>query len=172
MAQKLFKPQVAYKALQWHQACFVCCVCHVPLGARTFLPKEQRLYCPRCYEETFAARCRRCDGTITSLGVTYQGDTWHRECFVCASCDQRPYCADCYTRLFAKRCDKCRGPIAREPGTRYSVFQERSWHNACFTCATCGTSLVGRGFIDADGELLCATADCARRRLVVDGPDI
>ncbi|KAF0291278.1 Four and a half LIM domains protein 2 [Amphibalanus amphitrite] len=170
-------PQVVYKAFHWHQACFICCVCQTPLDARTFLPKEQRLFCPRCYEDTFAARCRGCGGTITSLGVTYQGETFHRRCFVCAGCEtplagqkfrsraQRCYCADCYTKLFSKRCASCQELIPREPGTKYSVFRDRCWHNACFVCTVCKQSLVGRGFIDADGELLCATAECAASQL-------
>ena len=67
--------------------------------------------------------------------------------------------------MFVKHCECCKELIPREPGTKYSVFQDRSWHNSCFVCTVCGESLVGRGFIDAEGELLCATAECAASQL-------
>lgn len=60
---------------------------------------------------------------ITSGGVTYKNDPWHRECFTCTHCstslagqrftsrDDKPYCADCFGELFAKRCTACTKPI-------------------------------------------------------------
>lgn len=64
---------------------------------------------------------------ITTGGVTYKNEPWHRECFCCANCntslagqrftskDDKPYCANCYGELFAKRCNACVKPIT---GTR------------------------------------------------------
>ena len=60
---------------------------------------------------------------ITSGGVTYKNEPWHRECFTCTNCntslagqrftsrDEKPYCADCFGELFAKRCTACCKPI-------------------------------------------------------------
>jgi hypothetical protein len=60
---------------------------------------------------------------ITSGGVTYKNEPWHRECFTCTHCntslagqrftsrDEKPYCADCFGELFAKRCTACSKPI-------------------------------------------------------------
>nr|CAI5865325.1 unnamed protein product [Callosobruchus analis] len=60
---------------------------------------------------------------ITSGGVTYKNEPWHRECFTCTHCqkslagerftsrDEKPYCADCFGELFAKRCYACNKPI-------------------------------------------------------------
>jgi len=60
---------------------------------------------------------------ITSGGVTYKNDPWHRECFTCTNCDtslagqrftsrdDKPYCAECFGELFAKRCTSCSKPI-------------------------------------------------------------
>ncbi|KAF0293273.1 Four and a half LIM domains protein 2 [Amphibalanus amphitrite] len=175
---------VEYAAGRCHDSCFVCCVCDVPLGQRTFMPKEQQLYCSLCYEQTFASRCAKCGNTITSLGLTYQGDTWHRECFLCTVCkttlagrkfrthEKKPYCKDCYRDTFGKRCSRCHGVLEG----RYSAFQNRSWHNNCFTCVDCGASLVGTGFIDIDGDVLCQpcamhrqTSEMARQR---DPPEV
>lgn len=63
---------------------------------------------------------------ITTGGVTYKNDPWHRECFTCTHCqiplagqrftsrDEQPYCADCFGELFAKRCTACTKPITGE----------------------------------------------------------
>lgn len=60
---------------------------------------------------------------ITSGGVTYKNEPWHRECFTCTHCnitlagqrftsrDEKPYCAECFGELFAKRCTACVKPI-------------------------------------------------------------
>ena len=63
---------------------------------------------------------------ITSGGVTYKNEPWHRDCFTCSHCsqslagqrftsrDDKPYCADCFGELFAKRCTACTKPITGE----------------------------------------------------------
>ncbi len=46
-------------------------------------------------------------------------------------------------------------------GTRYISFEDRHWHNDCFTCHNCRTSLVGRGFLTEGSDILCP--DCGKR---------
>lgn len=70
---------------------------------------------------------------ITSGGVTYKNEPWHRECFTCTHCnitlagqrftsrDEKPYCADCFGELFAKRCTSCVKPIT---GNLNHVFEK------------------------------------------------
>ncbi len=126
---------------------------------------------------------------ITTGGVTYKNEPWHRECFCCSNCnqslagqrftskDEKPYCANCYGDLFAKRCVACDKPITGESyiyiytyigigGTKFISFEERHWHNECFTCAQCTTSLVGKGFITDSTDVLCP--ECAKARLMAN----
>jgi LIM domain len=50
-------------------------------------------------------------------------------------------------------------------GTRFISFEDRHWHNDCFICGSCKTSLVGRGFIsDEDEDIICP--DCAKAKLM------
>lgn len=46
-------------------------------------------------------------------------------------------------------------------GTRYISFEDRHWHNECFVCKRCRSSLVGRGFLTEGQDILCP--DCGRR---------
>lgn len=115
----------------------------------------------------------------------------HRECFTCTNCknslagqrftsrDEHPYCADCFARLFAKKCFACSKPITGRyfqmmivylllfpvgvGGTRYISFEDRHWHNECFVCQRCRTSLVGRGFLTEGPDILCP--DCGKQNL-------
>ncbi|XP_046980770.1 uncharacterized protein LOC124545856 [Schistocerca americana] len=168
--------KMEYKTRQWHEKCFCCCVCKTPIGTKSFIPREQEIYCATCYEEKFATRCVKCNKIITSGGVTYKNEPWHRECFTCTNCntslagqrftsrDEKPYCADCFGELFAKRCTACSKPITGIGGTRFISFEDRHWHNDCFICAMCKTSLVGRGFITDADDIICP--DCAKQKLM------
>uniref|UniRef100_A0A1B6HZH4 LIM zinc-binding domain-containing protein n=2 Tax=Proconiini TaxID=565685 RepID=A0A1B6HZH4_9HEMI len=168
--------KMEYKTRQWHEPCFACCVCKTPIGTKSFIPREQEIYCATCYEEKFATRCVKCNKIITSGGVTYKNEPWHRECFACTNCsttlagvrftsrDDKPYCAECFGELFSKRCTACSKPITGIGGTRFISFEDRHWHNDCFMCASCKTSLVGRGFITDAEDIICP--ECAKQKLM------
>jgi len=167
--------KMEYKTRQWHEKCFVCCTCKSPIGTKSFIPKEHDIYCAKCYEDKFATKCIKCKKVITQGGVTYRNDPWHRECFTCTHCEKslagqrftsredKPYCADCFGELFSKRCTACAKPITGIGGTRFISFEGRHWHNDCFLCSSCKTSMVGKGFITDNEDILCP--ECAKKRL-------
>ena len=43
-------------------------------------------------------------------------------------------------------------------------FEDRNWHNDCFSCAACSENLVGKGFITDGPDILCP--NCAKARLL------
>ncbi|XP_076372543.1 four and a half LIM domains protein 2-like isoform X2 [Tachypleus tridentatus] len=168
--------KMEYKSRQWHEQCFCCCICQNPIGTKSFIPRDNEIYCTGCYEEKFATRCIKCNQIINSGGVTYKNDPWHRECFSCTNCDtclagqrftsrdDKPYCSECFGELFAKRCIACSRPITGIGGTRFISFEDRNWHNECFICATCNACLVGKGFITDGPDILCP--ECAKQKLM------
>ncbi|KAK5645975.1 hypothetical protein RI129_004439 [Pyrocoelia pectoralis] len=168
--------KMEYKTRQWHEKCFCCNVCKTPIGTQSFIPREQEIYCAKCYEDKYATRCIKCNKVITSGGVTYKNEPWHRECFTCTNCntslagarftsrDDKPYCAECFGELFAKRCTSCNKPITGIGGTKFISFEDRHWHNDCFYCANCRTSLVGRGFITDAEDIICP--ECAKKNFM------
>ncbi|KAK0428365.1 hypothetical protein QR680_010760 [Steinernema hermaphroditum] len=167
--------KMEYKGKQWHDKCFCCALCKSPIGTKSFIPKNEEVYCATCYEEKFATRCCKCKKVISTGGVTYKNEPWHRECFCCTHCnaslagqrftskDDKPYCANCYGELFAKRCNACVKPITGIGGAKFISFEDRHWHNDCFICVQCTTSLVGKGFITDGADILCP--ECAKARL-------
>ncbi|CAB3374831.1 Hypothetical predicted protein [Cloeon dipterum] len=58
--------KMEYKTRQWHEKCFCCCVCSTPIGTKSFIPREQEIYCAGCYEDKFATRCTKCNKVIPS----------------------------------------------------------------------------------------------------------
>lgn len=168
--------KMEYKGHQWHEQCFCCHVCRNPIGTKSFIPRENDMYCTGCYEEKFATRCIKCSQIIAAGGVTYRNDPWHRECFTCTKCDlqlsgqrftskdEKPYCAECYGELFAKRCTSCSKPITGIGGAKFVSFEDRNWHNDCFSCAECKGNLVGKGFITDGPDVLCP--ECAKQKLL------
>ncbi|CUT98901.1 four and A half lim domains [Echinococcus multilocularis] len=161
-----------YRGQQWHEECFVCVECKQPIGAKSFIPRDNQVVCVPCYEAKYAQRCTKCSEVIRRGGVTYKGNPWHKECFTCTSCgkqlaglkftskDEQPYCADCYGDLFAKKCTKCGKPITGFGGCKFISFEDRHWHSECFACSKCDCNLVGRGFLTNEDQIMCS--DCGR----------
>lgn len=52
--------KMEYKTRQWHEKCFSCVVCKTAIGTKSFIPREQEVYCATCYEEKFSTRCVKC----------------------------------------------------------------------------------------------------------------
>jgi LIM domain-containing protein 2 len=161
-----------FKGKSFHEECFCCKVCRQPIGVKTFIPRDQEAVCVACYEEQYAQRCVKCNGVINKGGITYKSAPYHRECFTCTGCnkmlvgekftskDDKPYCAECFAQNFAKKCVRCFQPITGLGTTKFISFDDRHWHNDCFQCYKCQTSLVGRGFVVSGDDVLCP--DCGR----------
>ncbi|KAM3842731.1 four and a half LIM domains protein 2-like [Diretmus argenteus] len=160
------------KGRSWHESCFTCHQCQQPIGTQSFLQKDDNNYCMCCYEKNFALQCIHCTKPITSGGVTYRDQPWHKVCFVCTGCkeplsgqrftsrDDVTYCLSCFCNLFSKKCVSCSTPISGAGGSKYVSFEERQWHNDCFNCQKCSVSLIGRGFATARDDVYCP--DCSK----------
>jgi hypothetical protein len=171
--------KMEYKGKQWHESCFCCFKCKTSIGNKTFIPRENDIFCTDCFEERYATRCVKCSEVINAGGVTYKNEPWHKECFNCNACgvslagvrfttrEDRPYCSTCFGSLYAKKCDGCLKPIVGNVkgvgGTKFISFEDRNWHNDCFNCTGCQTTLVGKGFITDGPDVLCP--DCAKSKL-------
>uniref|UniRef100_A0A8C2XQQ5 LIM zinc-binding domain-containing protein n=1 Tax=Cyclopterus lumpus TaxID=8103 RepID=A0A8C2XQQ5_CYCLU len=159
--------KMEHRGNSWHENCFACNRCQQPIGTRSFIQKDANNYCLPCYEKQFAMQCVHCKKPITTGGVNYRDQPWHKECFVCTGCKQQlagqrftsrddfAYCLECFCNLFAKKCAACTAPISGLGGSKYISFEQRQWHNDCFNCKRCCVSLVGRGFLTSKEEILC-----------------
>lgn len=176
VCNEILKPgmtRLGYGGKEWHEKCFRCKVCDKQIGTESFVPKEDCIYCTGCYEETFGTKCTGCGKLISTGGLSYKKEPWHKECFCCGGCgaslfnkrftvrEDNRFCADCFGEKFARKCYSCKKPIVGQGGTKFVCFEERNWHNECFSCKKCNVSLVNECFVMDAEEIICPT--CAQQ---------
>ena len=139
---------VTFRNEPWHRECFNCCNCNKSLAGQRFTTRD-----PAANSSVDSSSGADSSGSTTSAKNLNKTNQPHNA-----------YCIDCYGELFAKKCFACLQAITGLGGTRFVTFEERSWHNDCFLCSDCQSSLVGKGFItDGPEAILCS--DCARAKL-------
>lgn len=149
----------------WHPEEFNCAHCRTSLADIGFVEEQGCVYCEHCYEEFFAPTCGRCQGKILGEVISALKQSWHVSCFLCASCQQpirsntfhledgEPYCERDYYNLFGTSCHGCDFPI--EAGDKFLEALGFTWHDTCFVCAVCCTSLESQTFFSRKDKLLC-----------------
>lgn len=157
-------PFLVALGMSWHPEEFNCAHCHSSL-AEGFVEEKGELYCAKCYEDMFAPTCFSCQQKILGKIMNALKQTWHLNCFVCAACQQpigshtfhmedgKPYCEKDYYKLFGTNCHGCDFPI--EAGDKFLEALGFTWHDTCFVCAVCCSSLEGQPFFSKKDKPLC-----------------
>ncbi|XP_070780753.1 PDZ and LIM domain protein 5b [Enoplosus armatus] len=158
-------PFLVAMGMSWHPEEFTCAHCHSSLAENGFVEEKGQVYCECCYEQFFAPTCGRCNQKILGEVMNALKQTWHVSCFVCVACQQpikgnmfhmedgQPYCEQDYYNLFGTNCHGCDFPI--EAGDRFLDALGFKWHDTCFVCAVCSTSLEGLPFFSKKDKALC-----------------
>ncbi|XP_047228900.1 PDZ and LIM domain protein 5b isoform X3 [Girardinichthys multiradiatus] len=158
-------PFLVAMGMSWHPEEFNCAHCHSSLAERGFVEEKNQVYCVHCYEQFFAPTCASCNQKILGEVMNALKQTWHVACFVCAACHQpirgnmfhmedgQPYCERDYYTLFGTNCHGCDFPI--EAGDKFLEALGFTWHDTCFVCAVCSTSLEGQPFFSKKDKPLC-----------------
>uniref|UniRef100_A0A4W5LGN4 PDZ and LIM domain 5b n=1 Tax=Hucho hucho TaxID=62062 RepID=A0A4W5LGN4_9TELE len=158
-------PFLVAMGMSWHPEEFNCSHCHTSLVESGFVEERGTVYCAHCYEEFFAPTCTSCKQKVLGEVINALKQTWHVYCFLCASCQQPirnntfhmedglPYCERDYYQLFGTSCHGCDFPI--EAGDKFLEALGFTWHDTCFVCAVCSTSLEGQAFFSKKDKALC-----------------
>ncbi|XP_050931065.1 PDZ and LIM domain protein 5a isoform X2 [Lates calcarifer] len=149
----------------WHKEEFNCAHCRTSLADIGFVEEQGCVYCEHCYEDFFAPTCSRCQAKILGEVINALKQTWHVYCFLCACCQQpirnntfhledgEPYCEQDFYSLFGTGCHGCEFPI--EAGDKFLEALGYTWHDTCFVCAVCCTTLEGQTFFSKKDKPLC-----------------
>ncbi|XP_041642879.1 PDZ and LIM domain protein 5a isoform X1 [Cheilinus undulatus] len=149
----------------WHKEEFNCAHCRTSLADTGFVEEQGSVYCEHCYEEFFAPSCSRCQAKILGEVINALKQTWHVYCFLCAACQQpirnntfhledgEPFCEQDFYRLFGTGCHGCEFPI--EAGDKFLEALGYTWHDTCFVCSVCCTTLEGQTFFSKRDKPLC-----------------
>ncbi|XP_055723194.1 PDZ and LIM domain protein 5-like isoform X2 [Salvelinus fontinalis] len=158
-------PFLVAMGMSWHPEEFNCSHCHASLVESGFVEERGTVYCAHCYEKFFAPTCTSCQQKVLGEVINALKQTWHVYCFLCASCQQPirnntfhledglPYCERDYYQLFGTSCHGCDFPI--EAGDKFLEALGFTWHDTCFVCAVCNTSLEGQAFFSKKDKALC-----------------
>ncbi|XP_061583108.1 filamin-binding LIM protein 1 [Cololabis saira] len=155
----------------YHDGCFQCRSCHIPLAGKQFYNKAAVPLCQECYQASLEP-CWACGEVITDYIIRALERPYHPSCFTCATCNQEIgketfaqgevgeiYCLQDYYRKYAPKCNACNQLIIpKEDGTdSYTVeCLGHSYHENCFRCEICVIKLPPEnGCFPLDGKLLC-----------------
>eukprot|EP00112_Aurelia_sp_Birch-Aquarium-sp1_P012577 Seg2645.3 transcript_id=Seg2645.3/GoldUCD/mRNA.D3Y31 product="Actin-binding LIM protein 1" protein_id=Seg2645.3/GoldUCD/D3Y31 len=157
----------------FHQNCFKCKACLRELMTNGFFLFENEFYCTNDYNKLFGIKCAGCDNFIEGESISILDDSFHEECFICATC-RTPFPPGAKVNLNGNDyiCENCvQGvdgappPVQTQEGTcagcgndiksgQALLALERQWHLWCFTCNKCGCLLSGE-YMGRDGVPFC-----------------
>ncbi|XP_037304166.2 filamin-binding LIM protein 1 [Pungitius pungitius] len=158
----------------YHDGCFQCRSCHLPLAGKQYYNKAGIPLCDDCYQASLEL-CWACGEVITDHVIRALERAYHLSCFTCATCKQQigdkafaqgevgeVYCLHDYYRKYAPKCNACQQLIIpKEDGTdSYNVeCLGHSYHENCYRCEICVIQLSPEpnehGCYPLEGKLLC-----------------
>ncbi|XP_008280900.1 filamin-binding LIM protein 1 [Stegastes partitus] len=170
----LSEPAIEALNRTYHDGCFQCRSCHIPLAGKQYYNKAGIPLCEDCYQASLEL-CWACGEVITDHVIRALERAYHLSCFTCATCKQQigeqafaqgevgeVYCLQDYYRKYAPKCNACnRLIIPKEDGTdSYTVeCLGRSYHENCYRCEVCVIQLSPEpnehGCYPLDGKMLC-----------------
>ncbi|XP_029287154.1 filamin-binding LIM protein 1 [Cottoperca gobio] len=170
----LSEPAIEALNRTYHDGCFQCRSCHIPLAGKQYYNKAGIPLCEDCYQASLEL-CWACGEVITDHVIRALERAYHLSCFTCATCKQQigeqafaqgevgeVYCLQDYYRKYAPKCNACNKLIIpKEDGTdSYNVqCLGRSYHENCYRCEVCVIQLSpepnDHGCYPLDGKMLC-----------------
>ncbi|RCN51686.1 LIM domain protein [Ancylostoma caninum] len=156
--RQLFQEGELYVALEgtsWHQGCFRCSQCLLPIALDDdYFKLDGRFYCRHDFEVLYAPICAKCNSFVLGKVMRSANCSFHPGCFKCESCagnldygvwcvDGRMVCHNCKEMLPKTThfiCKKCHRPIEHDDLLRSDNDFFHSYH---FSCAGCKTALTG-----------------------------
>jgi len=161
---------------KYHPACFKCSICKMPLDGKFFTTKDGENICENDYKNS-RDKCSHCNLPMLDKILTAMEKKFHPSCFRCALCDCAldgvPYimdgkainCKDCYARYKAKQCHVCNEGIVSSGDTKTTLItcEGRDYHEQCYNCSGCATSLTGEYCYTASNALYCTACHSKSR---------
>uniref|UniRef100_A0A3B3ZI32 LIM zinc-binding domain-containing protein n=1 Tax=Periophthalmus magnuspinnatus TaxID=409849 RepID=A0A3B3ZI32_9GOBI len=170
----LSEPAIEALNRTYHEACFQCRSCHIPLAGKQYFNKAGIPLCEDCYQASLEL-CWACGEVIKYQVMRALERAYHPQCFMCTTCKQQigeqrfaqgevgeVYCLPDYYRKYAPKCNACNQLIIpKEDGTDSFTIEclGNSYHEDCYRCEMCFINLTPepneRGCYPLDGKLLC-----------------
>ncbi|KAK6751890.1 hypothetical protein RB195_003359 [Necator americanus] len=146
---------VVLEGTAWHQECFRCAQCLLPISLDDdYFEMDGRYYCRHDFNVLYAPICAKCNSFVFGKVMRSANNSFHPECFTCENCEGsldygvwcvngRMSCYNCKEMSPKSRhyvCMKCRQSIVEEDLLRIDNYFFHAYH---FSCADCKTALTG-----------------------------
>nr|XP_022905643.1 four and a half LIM domains protein 2-like [Onthophagus taurus] len=159
---------------KWHTDHFWCNECHCILTGKQYTRHDDKPYCLKCYESTFAQSCKKCEKSIGTNAkyLIYKKNHWHETCFTCKFCQKSLvnqkfitkeddiYCERCHEEKLAPRCNSCYKTF--KFGTNTVEYKNKQFHEQCFICNECQAPIGGKKFANKLDKIFCD--DCYQEK--------
>ncbi|XP_034022428.1 filamin-binding LIM protein 1 isoform X2 [Thalassophryne amazonica] len=170
----LSEPAIEALNRTYHDSCFQCRSCHVPLAGKLYYNKAGIPLCEDCYQATLEL-CWTCGEVIKDRVIHALERAYHPSCFTCTTCSREiggqrfaqgevgeVYCLQDYYRKYAPKCSACNQLIIpKDDGTDSYTLEclGSSYHEDCYRCQVCAIKLspepTEHGCYPLDGKMLC-----------------
>ncbi|ORX50936.1 hypothetical protein DM01DRAFT_1092392 [Hesseltinella vesiculosa] len=160
---------IMFQRRLYHERCFTCTTCNIPLDIRRANEHNDHLYCPRDFASIKKSiRCAHCHDEIEdhvpvvkALGNYYHPG--HINCYECHTpLDDRTsfrehqgrvYCKRDYRKMTLPKCRGCGKTVEKEAVSSKEL--KGKWHVSCFGCQTCHASFPDSTFYIYDSAPYC-----------------
>ncbi|KAI9304223.1 hypothetical protein BJ944DRAFT_267175 [Cunninghamella echinulata] len=158
-----------YEKKRYHERCFTCIVCRVPLDLMRAHEHQDKLYCQRDFTLVKKkVHCATCEGPIDNdvAPIKVLGKYYHPGHVRCYQCQEpltekssyrehqgRVYCRKDYRKMTLPKCRGCGKPVEREAISSNEL--KGKWHVNCFGCQTCHESFPDNTFYVYDDAPYC-----------------
>ncbi|KAI8913981.1 hypothetical protein DFJ77DRAFT_431559 [Powellomyces hirtus] len=149
--QTIFERPVYALGKAWHEHHLRCAACRKPIQGNPF-EHENKVFCSVDYAALVAPKCRECGQGIQGETICALDSTFHKECFVCATCKDpfpdksfyvvgdEPLCRLHYHEKNNSLCGACNEPI-EGPCADIAEVGKR-FHPECWACHVCHVPLT------------------------------
>jgi len=136
-----------YSGVKYHDRCFLCQKCRVPLGGQAFFTQNESMYCEKDYDALFGTHCQVCREVIDGQMVEAMGGGGfvHPDCLRCGHCNKSiggeqyfpennvPYCSVECKNLALTRPSPPK-PAPAKPAPKFSPVVIKIKHDVCGEC--------------------------------------
>jgi hypothetical protein len=163
---------------EYDEKCFKCFNCQKSLKNKMVYPNKttDEFFCSICIKtqnknDKLSYRCFRCKKKLlpNTHYTEFNEKYYHDLCFTCSSCkksilhetfypnNNHLLCEICYEMILEK-CELCEKTINKGD---IIIFQDKTYHDTCMTCAKCKGGIGGKMCFtkNKDGTFMCRLCD-------------
>ncbi|CAO0798787.1 unnamed protein product [Mucor circinelloides] len=152
----------------YHQSCYCCSLCRVPLSISSSFEYHGKLYCVRDYQVMRSRSKPSSKHLQTPPPTTTKRLMMSKSCYHCKmtfddddlsyrTFKNRIYCNSDFRHLFLPKCQACNKTVEKEAISATDGKLQGKWHIECFHCQMCHAPFPDNTFYVFENQPYCRT---------------